>query len=283
MYMSNGQICEQKTFLEYHESKFTPGDWDASDLYETLEECCVAKFSWDRHSCLAASPRELKYYFTMNVETLNEPEFCQDADIIANALVTALERGLDADMRADVTSIGCATISRNPDTGNPECGGCLGGSFLGDTLGKTIVEDAWGVVTPVTFEIRKKCYESKTDADIIMLTDYITKMLQGFINPGSLTAEIQSWSRERVPQVGQLFNSVAVPSSFVVTDIINPFAREDNKYYPDWVDKGGCINDGLEPEYQQDTPGEYLFDTAQACCDRWFGRSTECISRANNT
>ena len=138
----------------------------------------------------------------MDLLQLTEPEFCQDADIIANALGTAIERGIDADMRANITSIGCATITRDSDTGNPVCGGCIGsGGFLGGTLGKTVVEDATGVVTTVEVEIRKKSSDIKTDEDIAELTNYITAMLEGYINGGTLTEEIQAWARERVPQV----------------------------------------------------------------------------------
>lgn len=91
VYISDGEKCEQKTFLEFHESKFTPGTWDSADLYETLEECCIAKFWWDKQSCLSNSPRELKYYFAMNIQHLNEPEFCQDADIIGKPEALSLE------------------------------------------------------------------------------------------------------------------------------------------------------------------------------------------------
>ena len=107
-----------------------------------------------------------------------------------------------------------------------------GNDFLGGTTGMTVLNDATGVVTPIQVEIRKKCYESKTEADIIALTDYVTNMLQGYI-AGSLTPNIQSWSRERIPAVGQLFASVADFSSFAVTNVINPFAPKDAKYYPD--------------------------------------------------
>ena len=69
--------------------------------------------------CLNASPRELKLYFNVNLRNLEEPAFCQDMDIMANALGVSIEVGLDPDMRANITSIGDATIARNPDTGNP--------------------------------------------------------------------------------------------------------------------------------------------------------------------
>lgn len=214
----------------------------------------------------------------MDLERLAEPEFCQDADIIANALVTAMERDLGDDMRANVTSIGCATIKRNPDTGNPECGGCLSGGFLGGTLGQTVVQDATGLVTPIGVEIRKKCYESKTDEDIIMLTNMITNLLKGIINTGILTVNIQGWARDRIPAVGQLFDSVVIPESFAVGEVLNPFAPQGAKYYPDWVDSNMCVNDGLELPYMASSPEYYLFDTVRECCDRHFAGASDCGS-----
>ena len=44
MYLSDGVKCELKTYWEFHESKFTPGDWDASGLFETLDDWYVDAF-----------------------------------------------------------------------------------------------------------------------------------------------------------------------------------------------------------------------------------------------
>lgn len=199
-YYDNGEYCEQDTYFEFWQYEYTPETAEDSGLYETLEECCVAHYWWDKDQCLSYSPREVKYYFRMDVAQLNEPEFCQDMDIIANAMVTAIETGLETDMRANVTSIGCATIIRDYDTGTPECGGCLAGQdFLGGTEdGFTIAEDATGVITPVEVEIRKKCYHSKTQEDIDMLSEQISTMMQNYISTGWLAVEMREWARERV-------------------------------------------------------------------------------------
>jgi len=280
MFFSTGEKCDQKVYFEYHEAKFTPGDWGASDLFETVEECCAAKFWWDVSACLDESPREMKLMFSVNVSSLLEPSFCQDADIIANALVTALEVGLGPDMRADINSIGGVTITRDADTGSPECGGSLAGmDFLGGTQGKTVIEDATGVITPVTVEIRKKCFESKTDADIAKLTAYIVAILEDYMGSGQLSAEIQSWAKERVPQVPQLFDSEVLSNSFIVTDVVNPFSPKPNaKFYPDWVNHGSCVNDGLEPSFIQENAGYYMFDTLEDCCTRHFANDLSCVS-----
>lgn len=122
-----------------------------------------------------------------------------------------------------------------------------GGDFLGGTLGKTVIKDSAGVTTSVEVEIRKKCYQSKTESEIAGLTNYITTMLEQYINPSptapTLTENIQSWSRERVPPVGQLYYSEVIPESFSVENVINPFAADSNKppnkYYPD-VSRCSC-------------------------------------------
>lgn len=107
MYYSNGSYCEQKVEFEDWESKFTPGDWGASDLFETLDQCCTAKFWWDVPGCMAASPKEMVFELTFDVRGLIEPAICQDADTIGNALEVALNVGLGG-ADANVTSIGGA-------------------------------------------------------------------------------------------------------------------------------------------------------------------------------
>lgn len=43
MYYSDSVKCEIKLEFEDWESKFTPGGWRASGLFETLEDCCGGK------------------------------------------------------------------------------------------------------------------------------------------------------------------------------------------------------------------------------------------------
>lgn len=231
-----GEKCDQYVELEHFQAKFTPMDWALSDLFETVQDCCRYKFSYDKAGCLARSPREMKLMFSVNVLNLLEPAFCQDSDIMANALGKALQIGLDNDMIANVTAIGGVTNWRNLDTGNPECGGTLAGkNFLGGTSGLTVVEDASGTVTPIQVEVRKKCYDSKTTEDMAELTDYVTNKLQVYLNGGQYTKEIQSWADQRVPQVGQLLYSEVLANSFVVTDVEfqASFVKPDSPWYPD--------------------------------------------------
>ena len=81
---------------------------------------------------MAESPKELVFELTFDLMGLIEPTICQDADTIGNALEVALNKGLSGG-DANVTAIGDVTLTRNPDTGNPECGGSLEGTpFSGD-------------------------------------------------------------------------------------------------------------------------------------------------------
>ena len=118
MYYSNGEFCDSKSSFEDYESKYTPGVWDSADLFDSMEECCANKFWWDIPGCKASSPKEFSFQLSFDLCGLTQPEICQDADTIANALETAMDIGLDSDSESNVTSIGCATLTRNADTGN---------------------------------------------------------------------------------------------------------------------------------------------------------------------
>lgn len=118
MYYSNGEFCDQKSEFEDWESKYTPADWDSSDLFDTMEECCAAKFWWNIEDCKANSPKEFTFEVSFDLCGLVEPQICQDADTIGNALEVAIEVGLGSGDKANVTTIGCTTLTRNADTGN---------------------------------------------------------------------------------------------------------------------------------------------------------------------
>ena len=84
-----------------------------------MEDYCIHNFWGDVPACLDNSPSELKLYLSINILCFDKPEFYQDANIIAKALVMAIERGKNNNMHANATAIWCATIARNPDTGKP--------------------------------------------------------------------------------------------------------------------------------------------------------------------
>ena len=91
LYRSNGDHCEVREELEDMEVKYTPAPWDTSDLFETLEECCNTKHWWDVEKCLENSDKRMVFDFTFDLLGLIEPTMCQDADIIANALVKVIQ------------------------------------------------------------------------------------------------------------------------------------------------------------------------------------------------
>ena len=81
MWFKNGETCDQKVEFEDWESRFTPTDWGTSDMFETLEDCCIAKFWYDIDGCLDNSPREITFTFTIDISEFNDPSHCQDADV----------------------------------------------------------------------------------------------------------------------------------------------------------------------------------------------------------
>ena len=118
LYILSGDHCEQKVEFEDWEAKYTPQDWDSSNLYETLTECCVANHGWDVAGCIERSPKQLSFRLKFDLRGLYEPENCQDADRIGNGLEVALKVGLNGG-NANVTGIGDITLHRHPETGNP--------------------------------------------------------------------------------------------------------------------------------------------------------------------
>jgi len=60
----------------------------------TIKDCCNAKFWYRVPECIAASPKEISFDLSFDLYGLIEPEICQDADTIANALGVAMDAGL---------------------------------------------------------------------------------------------------------------------------------------------------------------------------------------------
>ena len=98
--------------------KYTPQTWAAADLFETLEKCCNTKFWWNVEGCKATSPKELMFEFSFDVKALIVPQSCQDADTVGNALEVAMDSGFGVKVTSNVTTHGCATLSRNVVTSN---------------------------------------------------------------------------------------------------------------------------------------------------------------------
>jgi hypothetical protein len=118
VWYSNGANCELTTNLEQWDVKYTPQTWAAADLFETLEECCNAKFWWNVEGCKATSPKEVMFEFNFDVNALIVPLSCQDADTVGNALEVAMGSGFGVEVTSNVTTLGCVTLSRNVETSN---------------------------------------------------------------------------------------------------------------------------------------------------------------------
>lgn len=215
MYYSNGSFCDQKVFFEDWESKFTPGTWSSSDQFETLQQCCAAKFYWDIQGCVDASPKELTFTFTFTVDNIIEPTNCQDADTMGNALETAINIGLGSNSISAVSQIGCASLSRNPDTDNTECGGCLQGSFIGDYDGtRPAGYYLSSASATVTVEVTTKSSDCSDSACFQTLYSSIISDFTSFVDSGDLTTEIVTWAQNRAPPIPELWNAQVVTSSF---------------------------------------------------------------------
>jgi len=224
MYYSTGSACDVKVEFEDWESKYTPGSWDASGLYDTMEECCIAEFWFDIDGCLGDSPRDTTFEFSFDIAQLHEPTNCQDADIFANAIGVGIDNVLGGTSTAEVQSVGCATISRNYDTGNPECGGCISGTFIGDYDGRAVnLGDATGIVTTISGIITTT---STTCSDAACFEELINSAIDKFstsVTDGSLTDAIIAWAYERLPPVKQLWDTWVVTTSFDSSTGTNPF------------------------------------------------------------
>ncbi|KAL9183322.1 hypothetical protein ACHAXT_005109 [Thalassiosira profunda] len=207
LYTSNGQVCDTLVNLEQWDVKYTPAEWDTSDLFETLRDTILPG--------------------------LIEPASCQDADILANALAGAMEAGLGGG-DANVTEIGCATLSKNPDTSNPECGGCLEGlSFEGDWPDRPDgYYDSYNPSLPTTIKVEvSSICDAATCPDVASMTalyEQTWSKFENFVDTGSFQDELLRWANganEQVPSIPELFAAQVVTDS-LTTDgrFANPLA-----------------------------------------------------------
>jgi hypothetical protein len=248
LYYSNGSHCTQKVNLEQWEVKYTPAEWSTSDKFETLEECCNAKFWWDVNACMSQSPQNIVYDFTFQVTQLLEPENCQDADTIANALSVAMDKGLGGGT-SNVTSIGDVTLHRDPDTSTPICGGSLAGTdFSGEwdgTRDPSYYNYDPNQVTDISVEVTASC-EACTDAN--SLTNLFNQMVLQFSNyfidtsDAGLENQIHLWAGNREPWVPELLEVVLVSGSLNQDGtFINPMANPEHTVEAVQVTSSGSL------------------------------------------
>lgn len=294
VWFSNGVTCESKTTLEQWEVKYTPQTWESADLFEIMGQCCNAKIWWDVDGCMAASPKAVSFEFSFDLKALLEPGSCQDADTVGNALEVAMNSGFGVVSTSAVKEIGCATLSRNVDTSNPECGGCLAGTqFDGGWDGTrdpsyfTYNPDQ---VTKVVVQVTSECAASlcPNDASFATLYNQMIADFNVYLQSGQLQTKIRSWALERAPPVPELYNVQAVGTS-LATDgtYVTPLATADgdSSWYPDFINpENYCSNDGNTPIYMNkpETKQSYIFTSKAECCEKWFSYAPYCQGGLSN-
>ena len=292
MYYSNGSYCASKSDFEDWETKFTPGTWESSDLFTSLKDCCVTKFWYDIKGCVEASPKEIDFSFSIEVENIVLPGTCQDADAIAQGLENAIDIGLGEHGKSRITQIGCATLDLNPNTYSSECGGCLSGSYID---GYSEIPDDYFLSstssTTVAVLVNAKQFCADT-ACLQVLYDTIVANLIAFVNSGDLTSEIVMYSSLRQPPIPELLNVQVVASSFTTSgEYTNPFTQPDDLngqalmlYYPNFDDGNNrCAADGYQKNYMNDSPEYFLFSSEEECCQEWFYYNKDCSSSSSGS
>lgn len=167
---------------------------------------------------------------------------CQEADEIAAGYEYVLDSVLPDLAYSNVTTIGCATLWKNADTGMTECGGCLASlGYVGTTdaiftEGVSQPQSPWNeddpdgiyhharkVLTLISVEVRTFSHECR-DATCFqnLLIDTI-RTIQTFVTSGRFTFAVHEWSRFRGPPIEQLWLAEVDQSSFVQTSSSNPF------------------------------------------------------------
>ena len=162
------------------------------------------------------SPNDAGFTFEFKLSDLKAPASCQEADEIAAGWEYVVDNELQtlAVGYSNVTSIGCAALWKNADTGMTECGGCLSGlGYVGTTdaiftEGTSQPESPWNeddpegiyhhahkVLTLVTMEIRIFSYECKDALCFQNLLSETIKSIQNFVTSGRFTLAVYDWSR----------------------------------------------------------------------------------------
>ena len=191
---------------------------------------------------MSASPYAASFTYSFKLSDLKAPASCQEADEIAGGWEHVIDSELSELAYSNVTTIGCASIWRNPETGGTECGGCLAGlDYVGTTdaiftEGESQPSSPWNeddpdgiyhharkVLTEVNMEVRIFSYECK-DAICFqnLLTETINKV-QSFVTSSRFTYSVYEWSRYRGPPIEQLWLAEVDRSSWVQMSSLNPF------------------------------------------------------------
>jgi hypothetical protein len=191
---------------------------------------------------MAISPNDARFSFEFKLSDLKAPVSCQEADEIASGWEYVIDNEIPELAYSNVTTIGCASIWRNPDTGMTECGGCLAGlGYVGTTNaifteGTSQPDSPWNednpdgiyhhahkVLTHVTMEIRVFSYECKDAVCFQNLLVRVIDTVQSFVTSGRFILAVYEWSRYRGPPIEQLWLAEVDRSSWGQTSSLNPF------------------------------------------------------------
>jgi hypothetical protein len=191
---------------------------------------------------MAISPNDARFSYSFKLSDLKAPVSCQEADEIAAGWEYVIDNELPELAYSNVTTIGCASLWRNPDTGMTECGGCLAGlGYVGTTdaiftEGVSQPDSPWNeddpegiyhhahkVLTHITMEVRVFSHECKDAVCFQNLLVENIDTVQSFVTSGRFTMAVYEWSRYRGPPIEQLWLAEVDRSSWVQTSSLNPF------------------------------------------------------------
>ena len=191
---------------------------------------------------MAISPNDARFSCEFKLSDLKAPISCQEADEIAAGWEYVVDNLLGDQAYSNITTIGCASLGKNADTGMTECGGCLAGlDYVGTTdaiftEGVTQPESPWNeddpegiyhhahkVLTLVTMDIRIFSYDCKDAACFQNLIFETIEIVRNFVMSGLFTLAVYEWSRFRGPPIEQLWLAEVDRSSWVQTSSFNPF------------------------------------------------------------
>ena len=286
MYYSTGTSCNSK--LNFEDTELNSMNWISTTLFETAEDCCRERFWWDIEGCLASSPKEIQFTFSIDIGGVAEPTNCQDADRVAHAMQDAANAGWnDANTHAFVTSIGNVELSSATD-GTFECGGSLAGqSYAGNYDPKDgYILDSSNIIT-MTFEVSAKSSTCSNDACFTAFFNQLKANLSLYAGYGQFTTQIRVKARENGVTALSIADANAFSLIFGTMKTVEMLTAESSsgKWYPNWIatdatHRQTCANDGREPSYMRNNAAaaHYLFDSEEACCKTWFPWRDDCIS-----
>jgi len=254
----------------------------AAFLYLSPLECCSAYFGWTYGSCVEAALSAITRFANTDFSNAHTLEF--EGTIELGAATCA---GIPTPTSADSAGM----IMANATFAEL----CKDFCKPGDSITVTSVcgEATTAGANIFTFEgrnVRHLRHLQSANAFHYLLTvrtpteddaGILLKILNSQLAlPATLTAmqgHIQAWGFPTATITGY------TQLNFFIKNSAGTIVRQ-KVYYPDWGNTETCIADGNEPEYMRNNPTAWVFNTADACCTRYFSWSKEtCLAGANST